>query len=74
MQAKRRAPRGKKTEIEEMISVAEICEALGISRRTFYEWRAKGRAPECFPLPNGELRVEPAEYDRWLKTLKGAAA
>jgi excisionase family DNA binding protein len=49
MQTRSRAPRGKKTEIEEMISVAEICEALGISRRTFYEWRAKGRAPECFP-------------------------
>lgn len=74
MQTRSRAPRGKKTEIEAYIRVAEICEALRISRRTFYEWRAKGRAPECFSLPNGELRVEPAEYARWLKTLKGAAA
>jgi predicted DNA-binding transcriptional regulator AlpA len=74
MQSRSRVPRGKKTEIEEMISVAEICKALGISTRTFYEWRAKGLAPECIKLPNGSLRVEPAEYDRWLKTLKKSAA
>jgi predicted DNA-binding transcriptional regulator AlpA len=73
MQSRSRAPRGKKTEIEEMISVAEICKALGISARTFYEWRAKGLAPECHKLPNGSLRVEPDEYARWLKTLKQAA-
>lgn len=73
MQARNRAPRGKKTEIGKWITVAEICTALGINRRTFYEWKAKGTAPECHRLPNGELRVEPAEYERWLKALKAAA-
>jgi predicted site-specific integrase-resolvase len=73
MQTRNRAPRAKKTEIEEMISVADICKGLGISARTFYEWRAKGLAPECIKLPNGSLRVEPEEYTRWLKTLKRAA-
>ena len=74
MQNRNRAPRAKKTPIEEMISVAEICTALDISARTFYEWRAKGLAPDCIKLPNGSLRVEPGEYDRWLKTRKQAAA
>ena len=26
------------------LTIAEVCADLGISRRTFYEWRAKGRA------------------------------
>ena len=73
MQTRNRVPRAKKIEIEEMISVAEICKALGISARTFYEWRAKDLAPDCIKLPNGSLRVEPEEYTRWLKALKRAA-
>jgi predicted site-specific integrase-resolvase len=55
------------------VSVKEICTNLKISRRTFYEWRAKGKAPECWPLPNGELRVYVDDYERWLSEL-GAAA
>jgi predicted DNA-binding transcriptional regulator AlpA len=27
------------------LTIAEVCADLGISRRTFYEWRAKGRTP-----------------------------
>ena len=37
------------------LTVDDICDDLGISRRTFYEWRAKGNAPKCIKLPNGEL-------------------
>jgi predicted DNA-binding transcriptional regulator AlpA len=35
------------------MTIAEVCEDLGISRSTFYEWRTKGRAPRCIKLPNG---------------------
>lgn len=56
------------------LSVADICADLDISRRTFYEWRAKGKAPNCIPLPNGELRVERREYSRWLEFLAEGAA
>ena len=48
------------------LTVAEFCADLGISRSTFYEWRVKGRAPRCAKLPNGELRIRRAEYERWL--------
>ena len=49
------------------------CADLGISRRTFYEWRAKGTAPRCISLPNGTLRVRRSEYHRWLAAREGAA-
>ena len=55
------------------LSVAEVCAELGISRSTFYDWRAKGKAPHCFRLPNGELRIRRSDFDRWLTSLEEAA-
>lgn len=56
------------------LAIAEVCAAdFGISRRTFYEWRAKGRAPRCITLPNGSLRVRRSEYHRWLAACEEAA-
>ncbi|WP_371781724.1 helix-turn-helix transcriptional regulator [Streptosporangium subroseum] len=57
----------------EKLSIADICEDLDISRSTFYDWRQKGRAPKCMRLPNGDLRVRRAEYDRWLASLEDAS-
>lgn len=54
------------------LTVAYICADLGIAARTFYEWRAKGTAPECIQLPNRSLVVDPDEYDRWLASRKAA--
>ncbi|MGY5106148.1 helix-turn-helix transcriptional regulator [Streptomyces sp. 900105245] len=34
-----------------MLTLAEVCEELSISRSTFYDWRAKRRAPRCIKLP-----------------------
>lgn len=62
----RRIPRG-------YLTVNDICEDLGIARRTFYEWRAKGTAPKCRKLPNGELRVTRAVYEKWLEDREEAA-
>lgn len=55
------------------LTIADVCDDLGISRSTFYEWRAKGRGPRCIKLPNGDIRINRAEYDRWLATLEEAA-
>ena len=52
------------------LTIADICIDLGVSRSTFYEWRAKGRGPRCIKLPNGDIRINRAEYERWLKTLE----
>ena len=48
-------------------TVAEFCAEWDISKRTFHEWRAKGRAPDCIKIPNGELRIEQTDYDVWVQ-------
>jgi predicted DNA-binding transcriptional regulator AlpA len=48
-------------------TVAQFCAEWDISRSTFYDWRAKGRAPHCIKIPNGDLRIEHADYEAWLK-------
>ena len=55
------------------LTIAEVCADLNISRRTFYEWRAKNRAPKCITLPNGSLRIRRSEYLRWLASREEAA-
>jgi excisionase family DNA binding protein len=55
------------------LTIPEVCAELSVSRSTFYEWRAKGTAPHCLKLPNGELRVRRTELDRWLQTCEEVA-
>ncbi|MER5466154.1 helix-turn-helix domain-containing protein [Streptomyces sp. NPDC002668] len=49
-----------------MLTLAEVCKELKISRSTFYDWRAKKRAPRCIKFPNGDLRVRRSALDHWL--------
>src|SRR5262249_55431129 len=49
----------------EKLTLAEVCAELRIERSTFYDWRAKGRAPRCSKLPNGELRIVRRDLDAW---------
>lgn len=61
------------TRRQERLTIAEFCEELQIARSTFYDWRAKGKAPRCIRLPNGEIRIRRTELDRWLDSLEDAA-
>jgi len=56
------------------LTLAELCEDLGISRSTFYDWRAKRKAPRCLKLPNGDLRIRRSDYEHWLASLEEEAA
>ena len=56
------------------MTIAEVCEELHVSRSTFYVWRAKGKAPRCRKLPNGEIRIRRADLDSWLASLGDSAA
>ena len=56
------------------LTIAELCAELGVARSTFYDWRAKGAAPRCMKLPNGELRIRRTDLDTWLTTLEDNAA
>ena len=58
---------------QDRLTIAQLCKELGISRSTFYEWRAKGRAPRCIKLPNGEIRIRRTEFERWLDSLEEVA-
>ena len=55
------------------MTLAQVCEELGISRSTFYDWRAKRKAPPCIKLPNGDLRIRRADFEEWLAELDEAA-
>jgi excisionase family DNA binding protein len=55
------------------LTLAQVCAELGISRSTFYDWRAKRKAPRCITLPNGSLRIRRTELDRWLDSREDAA-
>lgn len=55
------------------LTIDEICAELGVARSTFYDWRAKKRAPRCIKLPNGDIRVRRAEFERWLDSHEEAA-
>lgn len=33
------------------LTIADVCADLGVSRSTFYDWRAKGRGPRCINSP-----------------------
>ncbi|TJZ55868.1 helix-turn-helix domain-containing protein [Streptomyces piniterrae] len=56
-----------------LLTIREVCAELMISRSTFYDWRAKGRAPRCIKLPNGDLRIRRSDYERWLDAREDAA-
>ena len=57
----------------ELLTLDEVCTELKITRSTFYDWRAKGKAPSCRRLPNGAIRVSRDELTRWFDALGDAA-
>lgn len=50
---------------DEKLTVSEFCKEFKISESTFYDWRAKNRAPVCIKLPNGGLRIRRSDAARW---------
>lgn len=56
----------RRSELNEKLTVRELCAELKISRSTFYDWRQKGRGPRCIRLPNGDLRIRRCDLDEWL--------
>ncbi len=56
------------------LKVSEVLEELSIGRSTFDLWRAEGRAPRCYKLPNGQLRIKRTDLESWLSELEEVAA
>ena len=49
-----------------LLTVAETCDYLGVTRDTWTKWRAKGTSPAAIRLPNGSLRIPAEELASWL--------
>lgn len=56
-------------QMHEYLTVGELCDEIKISRSTFRDWRAKGRAPKCLKLPNGQLRFKREDIETWLSEM-----
>lgn len=47
------------------LKLADVLEELDMSRAAFYRMRARGQAPKCAKLPNGQLRFRRSAVDEW---------
>jgi len=59
---------------DEILTVNQVLIEIGdpndpdkpLSRDTWDKWRAKGTAPRCLRLPNGQLRIRRSEFNKFL--------
>jgi len=54
------------------ITLAAVCEQLGVSRGTVNAWRRDGRFPKGKRLPNGHVRYSPADVAAFIDSLETA--
>lgn len=50
------------------LTLPEVLDEIGMSRSAFYRMRARGKAPKCVRLPNGQIRVRRIDLDTWWAT------
>ncbi|MFE9699460.1 helix-turn-helix transcriptional regulator [Streptomyces sp. NPDC006270] len=50
-----------------MLTLVEALTELRMSRAAFYRLRARGNAPRCLKLPNGQIRIRRADLDAWFE-------
>lgn len=53
-----------------LMTLQEVYDELGISKSTWNDWKNKGRTPKFFRLPNNQVRIRRAEFDKWLENLE----
>lgn len=52
------------------LTTADVCEEIGVSRRTLTQWCSDGRGPPRTRLPNGEYRYREDHLEDWLLGLE----
>ncbi len=50
------------------LKLPDVLDEIGMSRSAFYRMRARGKAPKCVRLPNGQIRVRRSDLDSWWAT------
>ncbi|GAA1525853.1 helix-turn-helix domain-containing protein [Streptomyces albidochromogenes] len=58
---------------EEMLTIPQVIEEIGVPRATFYRWRQLRKGPKAIKLPNGSVRIKRSELERWMRALEEAA-
>lgn len=58
---------------EEMLTIPQVIEEIGVPRATFYRWRQLRKGPKAIKLPNGSVRIKRSELERWMQALEEAA-
>ncbi|MEU2505992.1 helix-turn-helix domain-containing protein [Streptomyces sp. NPDC007863] len=56
------------------LKLPDVLTELRMSRSAFYRLRARGKAPRCFKLPNGQIRVRRSDLDAWFAACDELAA
>ncbi|GAA1100623.1 helix-turn-helix transcriptional regulator [Streptomyces javensis] len=49
------------------LTLVEVLDEIRMSRAAFYRMRARGLAPKCLKLPNGQIRVRRSDLNAWLE-------
>ncbi|MEV0177702.1 helix-turn-helix domain-containing protein [Streptomyces sp. NPDC050625] len=52
---------------EPHLKLSDVLAELDMSRAAFYRMRARGKAPKCLKLPNGQLRFRRTDFEAWLQ-------
>lgn len=55
------------------LKLPEVLHEINMSRAAFYRLRARGMAPKCIKLPNGQIRVRRRDLDAWLSAYEETA-
>lgn len=55
-----------------LMTLQEVYDELGIAKSTWNDWKNKGRTPKFFRLPNNQVRVRRADFEKWLDQLEEA--
>ncbi|WP_370414910.1 helix-turn-helix transcriptional regulator [Streptomyces fradiae] len=58
---------------DEMLTIPQVVEEIGVPRATFYRWRQLKKGPKAIKLPNGAVRIRRLDLERWIETLEEAA-
>ncbi|MEU7132943.1 helix-turn-helix domain-containing protein [Streptomyces sp. NPDC046261] len=59
------SPARKASNAQGHLKLSAVLEELDMSRSAFYRLRARGKAPKCIKLPNGQLRFRRRDVDAW---------
>ena len=58
---------------DELLTIPQVIEEIGVPRATFYRWRSCRKGPKSIKLPSSAVRIRRSELERWLTSLEEAA-